>query len=96
MWIITMIIRWSKYYLKPILPRVMPTLGYKVLQDEIANKPYATGIYSYIGNQYYNQQQYAKSEEAYLKTIAIAPTISSYYASLGKINEMSNNKDKVD
>lgn len=69
-------------------------LGYKVLQDEIANKPYATGIYSYIGNQYYNQQNYAKSEEAYLKTIAIAPTISSYYASLGKINEMSNNKDK--
>ncbi|OKS89092.1 transglutaminase domain-containing protein [Mucilaginibacter polytrichastri] len=69
-------------------------LGYKVLQDEIANKPYATGIYSYIGNHYYDQQQYAKSEENYLKTIQIAPTVSTYYASLGKINEMSNHKDQ--
>ncbi|MCR8559260.1 DUF3857 domain-containing protein [Mucilaginibacter sp. BJC16-A38] len=69
--------------------------GIKVLQDQIKNKPYGTGIYSNLGNQYYNLQQYDKSEECYLNCIRIAPTISTYYSSLGKINEMSNHKDKA-
>jgi tetratricopeptide (TPR) repeat protein len=67
----------------------------KLLQEQLKKEPYAVGIYSNLGNQYYNLQQYDKSEEAYLKCISIAPTISSYYASLGKINEMIKNKDKA-
>jgi len=69
--------------------------GVKVLQQEIKNSPYGSGIYSTLGNQYYNLQQYDKSEECYLNCIRIAPTISYYYSSLGKINEMSNHKDKA-
>jgi len=69
--------------------------GINVLLDEIKRDPYATGIYAHLGIKYYNQQQYAKSEECYLNCIRIAPTISSYYASLGRINEMMNNKDKA-
>ncbi|WDF55353.1 tetratricopeptide repeat protein [Mucilaginibacter sp. KACC 22063] len=53
-------------------------MGYKVIQEQLNAKPYATGIYSYLGNQYYNQQKYDKAEESYLKSISIAPTISSY------------------
>jgi tetratricopeptide (TPR) repeat protein len=71
------------------------TSGIKVLQDEIKNKPYGSGIYSNLGNQYYNLQQYDKAEECYLNCVRIAPTISYYYASLGKINEMSGHKDKA-
>lgn len=69
--------------------------GINILKDEIKNKPYASGIYSNLGLQYYNLQQYDKSAECYLNCIKIAPTISTYFASLGKINEMSNHKDKA-
>ena len=69
--------------------------GLAVLQAEIKNKPYAPGIYSTLGNQYYNLQQYDKAEECYLNCARIAPTISYYYSSLGKINEMANHKDKA-
>jgi len=67
--------------------------GIQVLQTQIDHEPYATGIYANLGNQYYKQQQYKKAEECYLNCIRIAPTIGNYYASLGKINEMMNNKD---
>lgn len=69
--------------------------GVNVLLNEIKKNPFAPGIYSALGNRYYNQQQYAKSEECYLNCIRIAPTVANYYASLGKINEMLNNKDKA-
>lgn len=69
--------------------------GIEVLLDEIKKDPYGTGIYANLGNKYYQQQQYAKAEESYLNCIRIAPTIASYYVSLGKINEMMNNKDKA-
>ncbi len=69
--------------------------GIKVLQQEVKNSPYGPGIYSTLGNQYYNQQQYDKAQDCYLNCIRIAPTISYYYASLGKINEMSSHKDKA-
>jgi len=71
------------------------TEGIKVLLDQIKKKPYATGIYNNLGNQYYNLQQYDKAEEAFLNCIRIAPTISAYYASVGKINEMTKNTDKA-
>lgn len=69
--------------------------GIKVLQTEIKNAPYGTGIYANLGGQYYNLQQYDKAEECYLNCIRIAPTISSYYASLAKINEQNKQKDKA-
>ena len=69
--------------------------GIEVLLDEIKKDPYGTGIYANLGNKYYQQQQYAKAEESYLNCIRIAPTIASYYVSLGKINEMLGNKDKA-
>jgi tetratricopeptide (TPR) repeat protein len=69
--------------------------GIKVLQDEIKNKPFGSGIYSYLGNQYYKLQQYDKAEECYLNCARIAPTISYYYASLGKINEMGKHINKA-
>ena len=68
--------------------------GIKVLQDEVKNKPYGSGIISNMGNQFYNLQQYDKAEECFLNCIRIAPTISYYYSSLGKINEMLKRKDK--
>jgi len=69
--------------------------GIKVLQDELKKKPYATGIYANLGGQYYKTQQYQKAQECYLNCIRIAPTISGYYSSLGKINELTNNKDQA-
>lgn len=69
--------------------------GIMVLQEEIKNKPYGSGIFSALGNQYYNLQQYDKSEECYLNCARIAPTISVYFASLAKINEMAGHKDKA-
>jgi tetratricopeptide (TPR) repeat protein len=69
--------------------------GLKVLQTQVKNKPYAVGIFTNLGNQYYNLQQYDKSQECYLNCIRIAPTISVYYSSLGKINEMMNHKDQA-
>jgi tetratricopeptide (TPR) repeat protein len=81
---------------KRILLPAMLTRALKYCRKKLKNKPYATGIYATLGNQYYNQQQYAKAEECYLACVKIAPTISSYYASLGKINEMTGNqKDKA-
>lgn len=67
--------------------------GIKILEESIKDEPYATGIYANLGNQYYKLQQYSKAQEAYLNCARIAPTIDTYYASLGKINEMTNNKD---
>ena len=69
--------------------------GIMVLQDQIKNAPYGTGIYANLGNHYYSLQQYDKAEESYLNCIRIAPTISAYYSSLGKINEMNKHKDKA-
>ncbi len=69
--------------------------GIKVLLQEVKNSPYGSGIYSTLGNQYYSLQQYDKAEECYLNCIRIAPTISYYYSSLGKINEMTTHKDKA-
>ncbi|RYE16127.1 MAG: tetratricopeptide repeat protein [Sphingobacteriales bacterium] len=69
--------------------------GIKILQEEINNKPYAPGIYANLGNQYFDLQKYDKAEENYLNSIRIAPTISNFYSSLGKINEMAGRKDKA-
>ncbi|PTQ99791.1 transglutaminase superfamily protein [Mucilaginibacter yixingensis] len=69
--------------------------GNKVLVQEVTNEPYATGIFASLGKKYYDQQQYGKAEEAYLKCMDLAPTRSAYSASLGKIDEMSNKKEQA-
>ncbi len=72
------------------------TAGFKVFEDEIRNDPIGIGIYEDLADQYYKQQLYDKAAETYQSCIKIFSTDASYFTSLGKIYEASNQKDKAE
>ncbi len=69
--------------------------GFKVYEDEIKTDPIGRGIYEDLSGQYYKQQLYDKAAETYQSCIKIFSTNGSYFTSLGKIYEASNQKDKA-
>ena len=69
--------------------------GFKVYEDEIKNDPIGVGIYEDLADQYYRQQLYDKSAAEFLDCVNIAPTRGTYYSSLGKVYEASNQKEKA-
>jgi len=69
--------------------------GLKVYRDEIKFDSVGVGIYNGLAGQYFKQQKYDQAAKYYLDCIKIAPTIGSYYTSLGQAYDAAGQKAKA-